>query len=414
MLLLYQEKELFVMNITPEDKIILAELETAMENHELQAYYQPLYDTLSNKMVNAEALVRWVKKDGTVVPPSYFIPVLEKCNAILDVDWYILKESCKLLRYQIDNALNPVPISVNFSRMHLVYENDIAERLCRIVDSYQLAHKWIEIEITESAFINQPEEVALLVKQIRDLGFKVAIDDFGSGLSSLSFVKDVEVDTLKIDRSLLSKNCETEKERIVLESIFNFAHRLRLTTVAEGVETREQLGFLRTCDCKKIQGFLFAKPEPLASFVENCRTHEPADIEDILQIQAPSSATQMLLDVIFTKYPLVIFCNLSRNSYYMMTYENFTATKCTGSGIYDELIAGGASTMHPDDRDLFRTTFSIENQMQKYHAGEKRIQIITRQLGDDGIYRRVETINYFVNNPASNDVLVITLCENLD
>ena len=402
------------MNITQEDKIILTEIENAMSSGELQAYYQPLYDALTNKMVSAEALVRWVKNDGTVVSPAYFIPVLEKNDAILTVDWYILEESCKLLRYQIDNKLNPVPISVNFSRMHLVYESDITEHICRIVDSYALEHKWIEIEITETAFINQPEAVTQLVQEIRALGFKVAIDDFGSGLSSLSFVKDVEVDTLKIDRSLLSKNCETDKERILLESIFNFAHRLRLTTVAEGVETKEQLGFLRTCDCKKIQGFLFAKPEPIKAFVENCRTHEPADMEDILQIQAPSSATQMLLDVIFMKYPLVILCNLSRNSYYMMTYENFTTTKCTGSGIYDELIAGGATTMHPDDQAVFLHTFSIENQMNKYHAGEKCISIITRQMGDDGIYRRVETINYFVNNPASNDVIVITLCENLD
>ena len=402
------------MNITQEDKIILTEIENAMSSGELQAYYQPLYDALTNKMVSAEALVRWVKNDGTVVSPAYFIPVLEKNDAILAVDWYILEESCKLLRYQIDNKLNPVPISVNFSRMHLVYESDITEHICRIVDSYALEHKWIEIEITETAFINQPEAVTQLVQEIRALGFKVAIDDFGSGLSSLSFVKDVEVDTLKIDRSLLSKNCETDKERILLESIFNFAHRLRLTTVAEGVETKEQLGFLRTCDCKKIQGFLFAKPEPIKAFIENCRTHEPADMEDILQIQAPSSATQMLLDVIFMKYPLVILCNLSRNSYYMMTYENFTTTKCTGSGIYDELIAGGATTMHPDDQAVFLHTFSIENQMNKYHAGEKCIRIITRQMGDDGIYRRVETINYFVNNPASNDVIVITLCENLD
>ena len=403
------------MNITQEDKVILAEIEEAMASHELQAYYQPLYDALTNRMVSAEALVRWIKKDGTVVSPAYFIPVLEKNDAVLKVDWYILEEACKLLRYQIDNALNPVPISVNFSRMHLVYETNIADRLCQIVDSYQLEHKWIEIEITESAFINQPEAVAQLVKAIRSLGFSVAIDDFGSGLSSLSFVKDVEVDVLKIDRSLLSKNCETEKERIVLESIFNFAHRLKLTTVAEGVETREQLGFLRTCDCKKIQGFLFARPEPTSDFLEDCQTQETdSDTEDILEIQAPSSATQLLLDAVFTKYTLIILCNLSRNSYYMMTYDNFTTTKCSASGIYDELIASGATTMHPDDQEAFRTTFSIENQMQKYEAGEKCIQLVTRQMGDDGIYRKVETLNYFVKNPASKDVLVITLCDNLE
>lgn len=403
------------MNITQNNQVILAEIEEAMLSHELQAYYQPLYDALTNRMVSAEALVRWVKKDGTVVSPAYFIPVLEKSDAILKVDWYILEEACKLLRYQLDNQMNPVPISVNFSRMHLVYEQDIPERLCQLVDSYNLKHKWIEIEITESAFINQPDDVSRFVKQVRDLGFIVAIDDFGSGLSSLSFVKDVEVDVLKIDRSLLSKNCATEKERIVLESIFNFAHRLKLTTVAEGVETTEQLGFLRTCDCKKIQGFLFARPEPATDFLEDCKQLDNEPIaEDILNIQTPYSATQLLLDAVFMKYPLVILSNLTRNSYFMMTYENFTSTKCAASGIFDELIRNGASTMHPEDQQLFRTTFMIENQLKKYEAGEKYIRLVTRQMGDDGIYRRVETLNYFVKNPASNDVLVITLCDNLD
>jgi len=112
------------MNITAKDKAILAEIEQAMESHELQAYYQPLYDALTNRIVSAEALVRWVKKDGTVVSPAYFIPVLEKDDSILKVDWYILEEACTLLRYQLDNKLNPVPISVNFSRMHLVYETN--------------------------------------------------------------------------------------------------------------------------------------------------------------------------------------------------------------------------------------------------------------------------------------------------
>ena len=403
------------MNYTQEDNVVLTEIEEAMGSHELQAYYQPLYDALTNRMVSAEALVRWVKKDGTVVSPAYFIPVLEKGEAILAVDWYILEEACKLLRYQLDNDIPSVPISVNFSRMHLVYETNIPARLNQIVDSYHLEHKWIEIEITESAFINQPEAVSSFVKDVRELGFRVAIDDFGSGLSSLSFVKDVEVDVLKIDRSLLSKNCASEKERIVLESIFNFAHRLKLTTVAEGVETTEQLGFLRTCDCKKIQGFLFARPEPASDFMDDCRTLDTTPTpEDVLRIQTPYSATQLLLDAIFTKYPLVILCNLTRNSYYMMTYENFTTTSCAVAGKCDELIISAASTMHPDDQERFRTTFAIERQIEKYQAGEKYIPLITKQLGDDGIYRRVETLNYFVKNPASDDILVITLCDNLE
>jgi hypothetical protein len=295
------------------------------------------------------------------------------------------------------------------------YETNFVKTLCEIVDSYSLPHSLIEVEITESAFVEHSLSIVEHIKQIREAGFIVAIDDFGSGVSSLSFVKDVAVDILKIDKSLLSQNCEDEKERIVLESIFSFAHRLNLITVAEGVETKEQLGFLRTCDCKKIQGFLFAKPMPEENFAKALEGHtDTFEAEDILLTQAHSSATQLLLDAIFTKYPLVIFSNLTRNSFYMMAYENFSSTSCPSTGVFEELIAHGATTMHPDDRDNFLTTFSIENQLKAYNSGEKCVRLVTKQIGNDGIYRKVETTNYFVKNPSSSDVLVISLCDNLE
>lgn len=124
----------------------------------------------------------------------------------------------------------------------------------------------------------------------------------------------IEVEITEIDKFLLSRNCEDEKERIALESIFYFSHRLNLTTVAEGVETREQLGFLRTCSCKKIQGFFFAKPMPETAFLEACKTQSKLqETEDILTVQATSSVTQLLLEAVFQAYPLVIFSNLTRN-----------------------------------------------------------------------------------------------------
>ena len=398
-----------------EDKELLLKVEKAMENHELTPYYQPQYDAITNRLVSAEALVRWIKPDGSIIPPVDFIPVLENSNAILAVDWYMLKEVCQFLDRQKKEGIPCVPIAVNFSRMHMIYEKNFTEKLCNIVDSYQIEHKWIEVEITESAFVEESGSIGMLVADIRKAGFCVAIDDFGSGVSNLSFVKDVEIDTLKIDKSLISRNCEDEKERIVLESIFNFAHRLKMTTVAEGVETREQLGFLRTCSCKKIQGFLFAKPMPEQDFANACKTQTQSDeMEDILMVQAPSSATQLLMDAIFTKYPLVIFSNLTRNSFYMMAYENFSATTCPSTGVFEELIAHGAATMHPEDQEAFQKTFSISNQMEAYKRGDKSVRLVTRQIGNDGIYRKVETTNYFVKNPSVDDVLVISLCDNLE
>lgn len=390
------------------------EIFRAMEKHEIQVYYQPQYDAINSKLTGAEALARWMKEDGSVVMPVSFIPLLEQGAEIMELDWYILREVCMLLKRQQAENIHMVPVAVNFSRWH-VKEEDFVQKLCETVDSYDIPHTKIEVEVTESVFTGQEAKIAEWVQGIREQGFRVAIDDFGSGLSTLSFVKDISVDVLKIDKSLISRNCEDEKERIVLESIFNFANRLKLITVAEGVETREQLGFLRACSCKVIQGFLFARPMEQQAFTELCmRGEEVEEPEDILVVQAPSSATQLLLDAVFIRYPLVIFANLSRNSFYMMAYESFTARSCPSTGVFDELITHGASTMHPEDQELFRTTFSIEHLMAAYERGEKSVSIITRQMGDDGIYRRVETADYFVKNPSVEDVLIIAFCHNLD
>lgn len=392
---------------------VLNDIKEAMKNGELKAFYQPQYDALTSKLVSAEALVRWVRKDGAIVPPMAFIPELERTNAVADVDWYIFEEVCKFLMKQKNNGDRQFPVSVNFSRHH-IRETDFAERLSGIADKYGVSHDLLEAEITESAMVDDSYGILDWINKIHDAGFSVAIDDFGSGLSSLSFVKDMPADVLKIDKALLSNNCENEKERIVLESIFYFANRLNMTTIAEGVETKEQLEFLRTCDCKKIQGYYFAKPMPEEDFLELCRTNTDAgDTADILEIQTTASTANLLMNVIFKRYPLVIFSNLTRNSFYMMTYENFTSTGCPSTGVFDELIIHGASSMHPDDQQIFKDTFNRQNLLKAYSDGKSEVRLITKQLGNDGIYRRVETTDYFVKSPSVDDVLVITLCDNL-
>lgn len=394
-----------------DNRELIASVNEAMESRELTAFYQPQYDAITNKVVSAEALVRWIRKDGTIVPPAQFVPELELTDAIVGVDWYMVKEVCETLAQQIEEK-TAVPIAVNFSRWH-VNEKDFVEKLNTIVDSFYVPHNMLEVEITESALIDEQDNIKSWIKQVREAGYTVAIDDFGSGLSSLQFVKEMPIDVLKIDKSLLSENCEDEKERIVLESIFYFAHRLKMTTVTEGVETGEQLGFLRTCSCEKIQGFLFAKPMPKEDYLKLCRGNtQISESEDILEVQAPASATQLLLDAVFMKYPLVIFSNLTRNSFYMMAYENFSATSCPSTGVFDELIVHGAATMHPEDKEAFATTFNRGNLLAAYERGEKSVSLLTRQLGDDGVYREVETTDYFVKHPSVDDVLVISLCDN--
>lgn len=386
----------------------------AMEKGEFCAYFQPKYDALTGKLSGAEALSRWIS-GGKVIPPDSFIPLLEELGyAVRELDWFMLDKVCALLKRQIGEGIRTVPISVNFSRLHTC-EADFAEKLCATVDKYGVPHNLIEAEITESALEKCGKSIVDFIADIRKAGFSVSIDDFGSGLSSLSFVKDVPANVLKIDKSLLSKNCENEKERIVLESIFGFAHRLTMETVAEGVETKEQLGFLRTCGCTLIQGYLFAKPMPEANFYELCRNAlAKAPEEDILVTQPAATATQLLLEAVFKHFPLVIMSNLSRNSFYMMAYDNFTTTGCPSTGIYTELIQHGAATMHPDDAKLFADTFDVERQLKLFSEGVRTISVTTRQLGDDGIYRSVETTNHYVQNPSADDVLAITLSRSIE
>ncbi|MCD7813367.1 MAG: EAL domain-containing protein [Lachnospiraceae bacterium] len=392
------------------------EIRNALTHHEFVVYYQPQYKAIRGELSSAEALARWKKSDGTICMPGDFVPYMEESSLICELDWYMLREVCIFLKKRIDTKEYTVPIAVNFSRRHLA-ESDFVEKLCATVDAFSIPHSLIHVEITESALVNDPEPITALVAAIRKCGFHVAIDDFGSGLSSLSMVKNVDADILKIDRSLLFGESSNDRDRIVLESIYEFANRLHLTSVAEGVETNEQLGFLRTCGCDLIQGYLFAKPMPEEQFAQICHkkatAEKSSDNFDILMEQPAFSTMQLLTEVIFKRYPLVIFANLTRNSYYMMTYDNFTTTSCPASGVFDELICHGAASMHPDDQQLFADTFARTALLEAYQAGQEQVRVVTRQLGDDGVYRRVETVDYFVKSPASDDVLVITLCQNL-
>ncbi len=388
-------------------------IKNAVDNKEIKVYYQPKFDSVNSRVTGAEALSRWIK-EGKVISPAEFIPILEETGFITVLDWYVLAQTCEFIKGELEQKHNIVTISVNFSRVH-TKNKDFVQQLCNVVDSYQVPRKLIEIEITESAMAVDGESIIHFIEKIRDAGFSISIDDFGSGLSSLNFVKDVPANVIKIDKSLLSGNCENEKERIVLESIFEFAHRLKLITVAEGVETKEQLGFLRTCGCEIIQGYLFAKPMPDEDFRKVLAdSFEPKETEDILLTQAPASATQLLLDVVFSRFPLVIMSNLSRNSFYMMVYENFSTRSCPSTGVYTELIMHGASTMHPDDRQLFIDTFDLQDQIDGYNNGQRTRRVVTRQLGDDGIYRKVETTNYYVKNPSADDILAITLSQAIE
>ena len=383
----------------------------AMRSREMKAYYQPLYETVSHKLVGAEALSRWEKSNGEVILPSEFIPELEKNSSILALDWYMYEEVCKMLSRQREMNVPQVRISVNFSRMHVLYERNIERRLCEIADSYGIPHSLIEIEITESAYIHLPNIIDPLIRAIRAEGFLVAVDDFGSGASSLEFIKSVDVDTLKIDRSLISSNYLDDKERVLLESVVFIAHRLQLNSVAEGVETMEQMGFLKTLGVNQIQGFIFSKPMTESEFIETCR-HEAGNIADagLLRSSAQSSTVQMLMDTVFKEYPVVVMSNLSRNSYYTMSYESMEDFSFSSAGALTDLFEEIAKAMDEQTAADFRERFDIRKQIENHENGMERFFYSADIRTNDGEIRKMETTSYFIKETNSDDLLVVTLC----
>lgn len=387
----------------------------AMETGEIKAYYQPLYNTKTHEIVGAEALSRWVKPDGTVILPGEFVPELEKNSSIIELDWYLYTEVCRMLRKQREEGIPQVRISVNFSRMHALYERSIEKRLCEIADQYGIPHELIEIEITESAYIHLPNIIEPFIKNIRAEGFSVAVDDFGSGASSLVFVKSVDVDTLKIDRSLITTNFSDEKDRVLLESVVYLAHRLQLNSVAEGVETQEQLGLLKTLGCNQIQGFIFSLPMPEDEFLEVCKNQGAVDVSlDPERHLCPSSSLQMLLSTIFRRYPVVIMANVTRNSFYTLAYTGFTKFKYTQAGTMSELMDELCTTMHPDDVKEFMNLNSRENLIRQFAEGKDKIISADRlrEPDENGTYRQVYNVTYLLKEKGSDDLLAVIFCTN--
>lgn len=383
----------------------------AMRTREMKAYYQPLYETTSHKLVGAEALSRWEKSNGEVILPSEFIPELEKNSSILALDWYMFEEACRMLSKQRELNVPQVRISVNFSRMHVLYERNIERRLCEIADSYGIPHNLFEIEITESAYIHLPNIIDPLIRAIRAAGFLVAVDDFGSGASSLEFIKSVDVDTLKIDRSLISSKILDEKERVLLESVVFLAHRLQLNSVAEGVETMEQMGFLKTLGVNQIQGYIFSKPLTEAEFIDTCR-REAGNIADagFVKNSAQSSSVQMLVNTVFKEYPLVLMSNLSRNSYYAMAYEIIDDYEYARAGSLSNLFGELTQNMTEADAAEFRKTFDVEKQIENHKKGIERFRYTVNIRNKKGEPKTFFTTSYFIKETGSDDLLVVTLC----
>lgn len=241
------------------DKEISTLFPNAIKNHEFVVFYQPKVDLEQGKLCGCEALVRWVK-DGQLIPPMTFIPLLEREGAVCELDFYVLERACQDIRGWMDAGIEPVRISTNFSKVHL-HNAHLAEDILRVISRYGVDPKYIEIELTEMSGHESFDELADFVNHIRKSGVHVSIDDFGTGYSSLSLLKDLKVDLIKLDKSFLDKTDENRKsDTIVIRNVISMIHELGMDIIAEGVETSSQASFLRALNCGIVQGYLFDKP----------------------------------------------------------------------------------------------------------------------------------------------------------
>lgn len=240
------------------------ELLTSIKNNEFIIYLQPKFDTITEKIVGAEALIRKMK-NGKKIMPDKFIPIYEKTGIITILDMYVLEEICKLQKKWRELNLPLLPISINESRHHLKDKNHI-EKLMKIIKEYKADTRLIELEMTETTVIEDILLAKKAAENVKKLGFIVSMDDFGTGYSSFNILKDIEIDILKIDKSFFD-NLETNKRaQIIIETIIKMCKRLNIKTVAEGIERKEQLEFLKKYGCDIIQGYYFSKPMLIEEF----------------------------------------------------------------------------------------------------------------------------------------------------
>ncbi len=241
------------------------DMQESLERGDFKMYLQPKFRLSDNKMVGAEALCRWMHPTKGMIPPLDFIPLFEKNGFILKLDEYMWEQACSTLRRWMDLGIEPIPLSVNISRYHIKY-NDLESVFTRLINKYNISSSLLTLELTESLFLDNPEELNRVMSGLQRMGFKLEVDDFGAGFSSLNMIRNITVDTIKMDKDFLDSEIASEKGKIVVNHTIDMAKDLNLQVVAEGVETKEHVEFLKNSRCDVAQGYYFAKPMPLDEF----------------------------------------------------------------------------------------------------------------------------------------------------
>jgi len=282
------------MNAGSEDRVQLeSDLHNAIALNQFELYYQPKVNTNSGAVRSAEALIRWVHPKRGLISPNDFIPLAEECGLIGAIGEWVVREACRQARAWQDEGMAPLRISVNLSPTQF-RGSGLADTIRRALEDSGLQAQYLEVELTESAVMSDPEESIAILEQLSAMGVLVSVDDFGTGYSSMSYLRRFPIDKLKIDRVFINEIASRPEDASIVRAIVSLAHSLRLKVVAEGVETPAQLDFLKAVGCDEYQGYHFSRPLPANEFErivrETAEQTPPLSHEDAIRTHSKLAA----------------------------------------------------------------------------------------------------------------------------
>ncbi len=249
------------------DAKIIPLFEKAVEEHSILVYFQPKVSVKENCVVGAEALTRLQNEDGSIIPPDEFIPVLENSGKILELDWYVMRFVFAKIAEWVREGKKPQKISVNLSKIHFYYDT-LVDDIIREFDSHHISPEYIEFEITESVFFEEAELIISKIEKLRDYGFKVSVDDFGAGYSSLNLIGILPVDIIKLDKSFVKNSLGNKKGKDIIKGLISILNEIDLDIVCEGIETKEEERIVYEFGCDSMQGYLYDRPIPVSDYEE--------------------------------------------------------------------------------------------------------------------------------------------------
>ncbi|MEG1683869.1 MAG: EAL domain-containing protein, partial [Oscillospiraceae bacterium] len=386
---------------------IRSEMAEALTNRHFQVFLQPIYSLSTGRAVSAEALVRWRHPQRGMISPGEFIPLFEKSGFIAELDRYVWEEVCRYLEQRKELGLTRLPISVNASRMSL-YSPDFLDQVVALTEEYGVEPALFKLEITETAYAADPAQLMQTTRKLQAAGFPVLMDDFGSGYSSLNTLKDLPVDILKIDMKFLEGFECGGRVGTVLISVLRMAKWLNLPVIAEGVETEEQLAFLRSAGCDLIQGFCFARPMAMEEFEDYIGTVPPgveeADAlsfsrEDFDSVLGGNRLINRLMDGMFGGFGLYEY------------NEDYMEILRANDGYYS-LLGDTPETLMANSRDIWAHTFAEDVEKSKAACREairteQAVHLLVRRYHRDGRLLYLDTIVRHLGGGSQGTLLCI-------